>query len=378
MNGREIRSTVNTDSTVRLSLAEIDRLNPSSNQVLIRVEAAPINPSDIGLLLGQCDTGTLEQTQSQSPDTTDTVAQIPSQLFRYQNWRVGTPMPVGNEGAGVVIAAGDSEAAQSLLGRTVAVVSPGMFSQFKLVDVAQCFVMPEGTKPVECASAFVNPMSALCMLETMRAESHTALVNTAAASNLGRILQKVCDEDGINLVNIVRRPEQAEEMQAAGAKYVCVSSSDSFETDLKEALIATGATLAFDATGGGDLASQILQAMEDAIVAREPQSNIYGSTTHKQIYLYGTLNRQEPLAVDWSRIGSYWGVSGWVLPQVLSKLPPHAIERMKERIANNIRTTFATQYGRRISLRETIQPATIREFTKRSTGGKFLICPNLD
>jgi NADPH2:quinone reductase len=299
---------------------------------------------------------------------------ISPEAMRAMAARVGQPMPVGNEGAGVVIAAGSSPAAQALLGKTVSMVGGAMYAQYRCVHLAQCLPLPEGTTPEDGASWFVNPMTALAMVETMRAEGHTALVHTAAASNLGQMLQKICLEDGVGLVNIVRKPEQAAILRELGAKHVCDSSTPSFLDDLVAAIDATGATIAFDAIGGGKLASQILTAMEIAASRKAGAYSRYGSSVHKQVYIYGTLDRS-PTVLN-RTFGFAWGVSGFLLTPFLQKAGAETRERMRSRVAAELKTTFASKYARRISLREALSPEVIALYGKQSTGEKYLITPH--
>ena len=367
----QLRSLVTEEGRLELSLARVDVPTPAEGEVLVRIEASPINPSDLGLLLASADLSTAEA--SGTPDDPVVTATIPEELRRMVAARVGQSLPVGNEGAGVVVAAGSSEAAQALLGRTVGVIGGAMYSQYRALNAHQCLPLPEGTTPAEGASCFVNPLTALGMVETMRAEGHSALVHTAAASNLGQMLVKLCRKDGIELVNVVRRPEQEELLRELGAKHVVSSSAPSFMEDLIAALKATGATIAFDATGGGKLASQILTAMEAALVAGQGFQG-YGSPTHKQVYLYGNLDRG-PTVLTRS-YGMAWGVGGWLLTPFLQKIGIEGGQRLRQRVADEITTTFASSYSRVISLAEALDVDVLRAYEKKATGEKFLIDPS--
>jgi len=288
--------------------------------------------------------------------------------------RLDQSMPVGNEGAGVVVAAGASDEARALLGKTVAVIGGAMYSQYRSIKVEQCLVLPAGTIPAEGASCFINPLTALGMVETMRREGHTALVHTAASSNLGQMLNKICIKDGIALVNIVRKQEQADLLRGIGATHVCNASSPEFMQDLTDALVATGATIAFDATGGGKLAGQILACMEAALNKTAKEYSRYGSTTHKQVYVYGRLETS-PLELT-GNFGMAWGVGGWLLTPFLQKIGPTAAQKLRERVAAELKTTFASRYARTVSLAEALQADAIAAYGKRSTGEKYLINPN--
>jgi NADPH2:quinone reductase len=373
--GLQLRTLVNADGELQLSLARVPTPVPAANEVLVRVEAAPINPSDLGLLFAGADMTKAEQRGSKREPLV--VARVPEAALRGMSARFGHSMPVGNEGAGVVVAAGSSGAAQSLLGKTVAVLGGAMYSQFRCVPVEQALVLPPGATPADGASSFVNPLTALGMVETMRLESHTALVHTAAASNLGQMLNRICRKDGVALVNIVRSDEHVGLLREMGAAYVCNSSAPSFMTDLIDALVATGATLAFDAIGGGKLAGQILSAMEAAILKKQaaPYSR-YGSSVHKQVYVYGGLGAG-PLELS-RNYGMAWGVGGWLVTPFLQKLGAQGTQRLKERVAAELKTTFASHYAGEISLTEALDPAKIAVYAKAATGQKYLVNPNKD
>ena len=372
-NGLQLRSLIKPDGELELSLQEVVTPTPGANEVLVRIEAAPVNPSDIGLLFGAADMASARQSGTARNPVLH--ASIPPRLMPAMAGRIGQSLPVGNEGAGVVLEAGPSAAAQALLGNTVALLGGAMYAQYRCVPVDQCLLLPEGTLPAEGASCFVNPLTALGMVETMRREGHTALVHTAAASNLGQMLNKICLKDGIALVNIVRKPEQAALLRELGAVWVCDASSPSFMADLTEALVATGATLAFDATGGGPLAGQILTAMEAALNRKATEYSRYGSTTHKQVYLYGGLDTS-PTQFNRS-FGMAWGVGGWLLFPFLGKIGAAAAAGLRARVAAELTTTFASHYAREISLADALRVSVASEYGARATGSKLLINPSL-
>ncbi len=368
---RRIESTVKSDGTLELRLAEVPVPKPGEDQVRIRVEATPINPSDLGLLFGGADMTTAKA--SGTPERPVVTAQVPPEAVRAASARLDRPMPVGNEGAGVVVEAGSSAAAQALLGKTVAVLAGEMYAEHRCVPAAQCLVLPEGTTPADGASCFVNPLTVLGMIETMKREGHGALVHTAAASNLGQMLQRACSADDIPLVNIVRKPEQEALLRELGAKYVCDSSRASFRDDLVDALAETGATLAFDAVGGGRLANQILTAMEAAASRNASGFSRYGSAVHKQVYIYGGLDRSP---TELTRgFGMAWGLGGWLLPLFLAKAGPDVAQRLRERVAAEITTTFASTYTQRVSLAGALALDAIAAYGKQATGEKYLITP---
>ena len=369
--GLQLRSLVLPRGALELSLVSDTIADLAPDDVVVRIEAAPINPSDIGLLFGAADMATAKQTGT--PANPVVIATIPEKLMPSMAGRLGQSLAVGNEGAGVVVDAGTSAAARALLGKTVAVLGGAMYSQLRCVKAAQCLVLPTGTTPAEGASCFVNPLTSLGMVETMRREGHTALVHTAAASNLGQMLNKICIKDNIELVNIVRKPEQEALLRTQGARYVCDTSSPAFIDQLTAALVATGATIAFDATGGGKLAGQILSCMEAALGKTATTYSRYGSTTHKQVYIYGGLNTGP---TEFMRsFGMTWGMGGWLLFPFLEKLGDAATQVLKQRVAAELKTTFASSYSKEISLTEALQLDALAHYGQRATGSKYLINP---
>jgi len=370
--GLQLRSLIKASGELEISLLDVATPEPGPDEVVVRVEATPINPSDLGLLTGAADLSTAKA--SGSKDSPVITAKVPEAGMRAMAGRLDESMPVGNEGAGVVIKTGSSEAAKALIGRMVAMIGGAMYAQYRCLKVNECLPLPDGTTPAEGASCFVNPLTALGMTETMRREGHKALVHTAAASNLGQMLNKICLKDGIPLVNIVRSTEQADILRKIGAKHVVDSSSPTFMDDLTAALAETGATLAFDAIGGGKLAGQILTCMEIAVNKTAKVYSRYGSNVHKQVYIYGSL---DPRPVELNRaFGMAWGVGGWLLFPFLMKIGPVDGKRLRERVVDELKTTFASHYTKVVSLQEALDPANIAVYAKRSTGEKFLINPN--
>lgn len=370
----QLRSLITSEGELQLTLAQVPIPIPADDEVLVRLEASPINPSDLGLLFGAADLGTLRV--AGTPAQPMVTARVPEAAMKAMAGRLGQSLPVGNEGAGRVVRAGASSAAQALLGRTVAVLGGAMYAQYRSLPADQCLLLPEDATPADGASSFVNPLTALGMVETMRREGHTALVHTAAASNLGQMLNRICRQDGIGLVNIVRRQEQVDLLKSIGAVHVCDASAPTFLQDLTEALVATGATLAFDATGGGRLAGQILGCMEAALNRTAAEYSRYGSTTHKQVYLYGRLDTGvTEINVNF---GMAWGIGGWLLFPFLQKIGPEAVQRLKQRVASELRTTFASHYAREVSLAEMLDPGAIAVYGQRATGEKFLLNPSRD
>lgn len=368
---RQLRSLVTPGRELRLSVGTVDTPRPGEREVLVRVEAAPVNPSDLGLMLAMADVS--QAVAGGSVDEPTVTAPIPEPVMRSLVARVGKAMTVGNEGAGVVVAAGASPEAEALLGRTVGFIGGATYGEYCLASPQMCLPLPEGADAVDGASSFVNPLTALGMVDTMRNEGHTGLVHTAAASNLGQMLNRICQADGVPLVNIVRRPEQARLLREQGAVHVCDSSEPTFEADLVAALKDTRATLAFDAVGGGPLAGQILNAMEAAIVAPDAPYSRYGSDVHKQVYVYGALDPR-PIELR-RRFGFAWGVGGWLLTPFLSRTSVEDLVRLRQRVAGELTTTFASHYTDQISLREALDVDTLRRYARQATGEKFLLRP---
>jgi NADPH:quinone reductase-like Zn-dependent oxidoreductase len=371
--GLQLRSLIKASGELEISLVDVPTPEPGPDEVVVRIEATPTNPSDLGLLTGAADLSTIKA--SGTKDHPIITATVPEAAMPGMAGRLDQAIPIGFEGAGVVIETGSSDAAKALMGKTVATFGGGMYAQYRCLNIADCLLLPDGTMPAEGASCFVNPLTALGMIETMRADGHTALVHTAAASNLGQMLNRICLKDNISLVNIVRNTEQAAILRKIGARYVIDSTSTTFMDELTAALVETGATIAFDAIGGGNLASQILSAMEAAInrSGKYPYSR-YGSTVHKQVYIYGTLN-SGPTEITRS-FGTAWGLGGWLLMPFLAKIGRAGAQRLRQRVVDELKTTFASHYTKVVSLTEALDPANIAVYTKRATGEKFLINPN--
>ncbi|MBT3671809.1 MAG: NADH oxidase [Porticoccaceae bacterium] len=371
---REIRSTVTSDGNIEISIATVEKPTPSENDVLIKVEASPINPSDLGLLISfAADLDSLSV--SGSGDATVATMKIHPGLMGAMKPRLDQSMQVGNEGGGVIVDAGAN--AKGLIGKTVGAAGGAMYSQYRCLPASSCLVMDDNTTSAEAASSFVNPLTALAFVETMKMENHSAIINTAAASNLGQMLVKICKDDSVPLVNIVRKSEQVKMLKNLGAEYVCNTSDPDFMKDLVAALIATGATLGFDATGGGNegkLPGQILAAMEIAANKTAKEYSRYGSDTYKQVYIYGGLD-QTPTVLNRS-FGMQWGLGGWLLTPMIGRIGMERFQQMRERVAKEIKTTFASQYTQEVSFEEMLQPETIKVYSKQATGEKYLVNPH--
>ena len=373
-NSKEIRSKVTEDGEIEISIATVKKPTPAEDEVLIRVEAAPINPSDLGLLLSfAADLSSIRV--SGDGDQTVTSMKIHPALMNAMKPRLGQSMPVGNEGAGVVEDAGAN--AEELIGKTVGLAGGAMYSQYRCVPASSCLVMNDGTSYKEAASSFVNPLTALAFIETMKMEKHSAIVHTAAASNLGQMLVKICKDDNIPLINIVRKTEQEKILKDLGAKYVCNTGDSDFTENLIAALVETGATLGFDATGGGnngELPGQILSAMEVAANKTAKEYSRYGSDTYKQVYIYGGLDPSPTILKR--AFGMSWGLGGWLLTPMIGKIGMERFQQMRKRVAAEIKTTFASNYAAEISLEEMLQPDNIKSYAKQATGEKYLVSPH--
>lgn len=368
----QIRTLVKPEGQLEVFLDTAPVAAPRDHEVVVKVLAAPINPSDLGLLVGAADMTTARQTSAGGwPSVT---ADVPPPGMRAMAGRVGEAMLVGNEGSGVVVAAGESPAAQALRGKTVALLGGEMFAQYRTLPVQMCMELPDGTDPRDGASCFVNPLTALGFVETVRREGHVGLVHTAAASNLGQMLNRICLADGMPLINVVRSAEQVQLLKGQGAKFVFDSTTESFMADLTAALVETGITCAFDAIGGGKLGSQIMTAMEAAAVKRMTEYSRYGSDAFKQLYIYGGLDMSPTILTR--GFGFSWSVSGWLLTPFMKKVGPEVVAQMRARVVAELKTTFASHYSHEISLEEALNLDTLQAYNAKRTGEKFLILPH--
>ena len=365
----ELRSLMTTDGELRLTLDEVPLPGPGPDHVIVRVEAAPINPTDLGGFFGPADLTTLcANVIAERPVTT---ARIPAEFAASVAGRVGRHVSLGLEGAGTVIDAGAN--ARNLIGRVVSAAAGGMFTHYRTLPADAVLAFPDGVSPRQAAGAYVNPLTALGMLSTMRLEGHTALVHTAAASNLGLMLNKLCRSESVELVNVVRTDEQVDMLRSAGAEHVVSSTHHDFRHQLIAAVGMTVATLAFDAVGGGPLAGEILVAMESALLRRMPATYQYGSAVNKQVYIYGRLDTSSIMIPR--GMGMAWGVGGWLLSHHLKRVGPDGTRKLQNRVTEEIATTFASSYGGAISLVEALDPNVIRRYAQKATGQKYLIEP---
>tara|TARA_Y100000591_G_scaffold95763_1_gene81153 strand:- start:1504 stop:2613 length:1110 start_codon:yes stop_codon:yes gene_type:complete len=368
MKSKQLKSKISAEGLLTISIDEEEIPEPKDGEVLIKVQATPINPSDLGLLVGPADITSINEIEKGKK----VEMRVPENLIRSVSARLDQNLPVGNEGAGLVESAG--KGAEDLIGKTVGLAGGAMYSEYRCVSANNCLVMNEGTTAEQAASCFVNPLTALGMVETMKMENHKGLVHTAAASNLGQMLIKICLSENVPLVNIVRKDEHVELLRSLGAEHVCNSSSDSFMEDLVKSLIETGATLGFDATGGGKLASQILTAMEIAANKSATEYSRYGSDQFKQVYIYGGLDRN-PTTLTRS-FGFSWGLGGWLLTPFIGKIGMERFGELRQKVADEIDTTFQSKYSKIVSLEEALYKENIQAYTKQATGDKYLIRPD--
>jgi NADPH:quinone reductase-like Zn-dependent oxidoreductase len=369
-SSKQLFTLITSAGQLEMSLRDIDLPAPKAHEVIVRIEAAPINPSDMWPMFGPAD---LEKA-TYDKDKKQLSAPLHQGMLSRVKSRIDQTLPIGNEGAGTVVAAGEHPAAQAMLGKTVAVLSGATYAEYCCVPMQACIVHHEGTTAKDAASSFVNPLTALGMVETMRMEGHSALVHTAAASALGQMLNKICVAQGINVVNIVRNQQQADILQKIGAKYICDSSAADFKQSLVQAIDETGATLAFDAIGGGELVSQILTAMEYVGSKDATGFNTYGSAANKQVYIYGGLDFS-PTVLN-RAYGMTWGIGGWLLMRFLGKLSAQRVGELHKQVADDIKSTFATTFTDELSFEQAMTPAIIKQYNAKKTGEKFLLNPS--
>jgi NADPH:quinone reductase len=364
-------SLVTEGGQLELSLERRPMPEPKPHEVLVRVQATPINPSDLGLIVGGADITTARASVRDGlPVIT---ADVPPPGMRAMAGRIGEPMTIGNEGCGVVVKAGDSPEAQALMGKTAALIGGEIYAEYRCLPAAMCMVLPDGTDPKDGASCFVNPLTSLAFTEVMKAEGHSAIVHAAAASNLGQMLVKICAMDGIPLVNIVRSDAQVDLLKGIGATHIVNSSAEGFLEALTTALIDTGATIGFDPIGGGKLAGQMLGCMETAAVKRMKSYSRYGSDENKQVYIYGALDVGPTILSR--NFGLTWGLSGFLLTPFLIKAGPEVNARMRKRVVDELTTTFKSHYSHEISLAEALDLDVLSAYNAKRTGEKYLIRP---
>ena len=367
---KQLFTLITSEGELQVSLKEVDVPEPKAHEVIVRMEASPINPSDMWPMFGPASLD--EATFDANKNTL--VAPVYKPLLSRIKSRLDQTLPIGNEGAGTVVAAGDSPEAQALMGKTVSILTGAAYTEFACVPMQACLPHMDSTTPQQAASSFVNPLTALGMVETMRMEGHKALVHTAAASNLGQMLNKICLEEGVELVNIVRSQEQVDLLKGIGAKIVLNSSSENFKAELYQAIDSTGATLAFDAIGGGELVSDILTMMEASGSKDAKGFNTYGSDSNKQVYIYGGLDFS-PTILN-RAYGMTWNIGGWLLMRFLGKLDKKRVGELYHKVATEINTTFASSYSKELSFEEALQPENVALYNAKKTGTKYLIVPN--
>ena len=368
---RTMLTEVKPEGVLELYLAELPMPTPRDHEVVVKVQATPINPSDLGLMVGAAD---VTSARAIDRDGLPGVAmQVPEAGMRFMAGRVGQALPIGNEGCGVVVAAGAAPEALALMGKTVALIGGEIYAQYRCLAAQMCLPLPDGTAPEDGASCFVNPLTSLGFVETMKLEGYKAIVHAAAASNLGQMLVKICKADGIPLVNIVRSQAQVDLLKGIGAEIVLNSTDEDFVEQLTSAIEKTEAFLGFDPIGGGKLAGQILGAMEAAAVRRMAAYSRYGSDQMKQVYIYGALD-VGPTVLN-RNFGLTWGLSGWLLTPFMAKAGGEIVGRMRARVAAELTTTFKSHYSHEISLEQAVDVATMQAYNAKKTGEKYLIRP---
>ena len=360
--GKQLTTQLDADGTLTLQLNDKTWDEPKAGQVLVKVEATPINPSDLGLLFASADTENAEYSPGK------VVARMPDNATRAMKARHGMAMPAGNEAAGTVVAAGAG--AEALMGKRVACVPGSAYASYAYADAAMC--MPVEASAAQAASSFVNPMTALGFVETMKLEGFTGIIHAAAASNLGQMLVKICAADGIPLVNIVRNDIQVKLLKDLGAVHVLNMTDPDFMKQLIDAIAETKAMLAFDPIGGGTLAGQILTAME-AAASRGAAFSRYGSSEAKKVYIYGALDLG-PTILN-RAFGLTWDLAGWLLTPFMAKAGMEIVGRMRARVAKDLTTTFASYYKAEVSLEGMLTKAAVSEYNARRTGEKYLVVP---
>ncbi len=365
---KQVFSTISKDGQLTLEIIDGDIPTPGPDDVVVKMEAAPINPSDMFPMFG---TANMEKAENKNGKLT---APVPQNMLGAVRARLDQTLPIGNEGAGTVIAAGDGDMAKALDGKRVGVMANGAaYAQYVRVPAVNCLPHKDTTTPLQAASSFVNPMTALCFLETLRLEKHKAIIHTAAASNLGQMLVKLCKNENVPLLNIVRSGEQAALLKSLGGEHIVDSSGDDFFDRLTEAIDATGATLGFDAIGGGLMANTILTAMERSLSKSASGLNTYGSIEMKQVYIYGGLDMM-PTTLN-RGYGMSWGVGGWLMPYWLARIGMERVIELRQKVADEITTTFASAYTAEMSLAEALDPKMIARYLPKKTGEKYIISP---
>ena len=362
--GKQLFSTL-ADGKLTVEVVETEFPEPTGNQVLVQMEAAPINPSDLAILTSSADLANAEYSAGKF------VADMPEPFFSAQKGRHGQRLPVGNEGAGVVVAAG--EQAQGLVGQRVACVPGNAYSQYCIADAGMCLPLGDISSE-DGASAFVNPMTALGFVETARMENQGAILHLAAASNLGQMLVKICKEDGLPLVNIVRKQEQVDLLKGLGAEHVVNSSDGDFMDQLRGAIDATDAYCGFDPIGGGSNVDACFKAMEQVAAGKMSEFSRYGSTQQKKMYIYGRLDLGPTMLTP--AYGFGWTLSGWLLTPFLQVAGLETMMRMRQRVLDGMTTTFASAYKAKVNLEEMLTRDAVMDYRQMKTGEKYLVTPH--
>ena len=370
MISRQLITTLSLTGTLSLSLQNTELPPLGAEDILLQVQAAPLNPSDMSFMFTQADLSTL--TFDYDASTPCVSMQLPDIIDKRHQHRVEQTLPCGYEGAGVIIEVGSS-LSRELIGRTVSCAIGGMYADYKVSPLNAVIVMPEGVTPMQAAAAFVNPMTVLAMLETRRLHQHKALVHTASASNLGKILIRCCKQQSIPLVNLVRNSNQIPALMSLGADIVLDTSDEDFAVQLYDAISQYEPTACFDPIAGGDLLSHVMSTMERVFIDKQQQFSHYGSGVFKQGFVYGHLDNA-PLRFT-HQIGFSWSLRGWLLGDVLPTLSAECITNMKKSIQSEITTTFASEFNTTITLADILNPVQIATYTAARSNEKFLVVP---
>lgn len=364
--GKQLFTTLSDDGKLTVEIADQTFPEPTGNQVLVKMEAAPINPSDLAILTGAADFDNAEYSPGK------VVATMPEPFLSGQKSRFGQRLPAGNEGAGTVVATGDSDMARALMGQRVACVPGNAFSQYAIADAMMCLPLGDHSAE-EGASSFVNPMTALGFAENAKLDGQKAIIHTAAASNLGQMLVKICQEDDIALVNMVRKAEHVDLLKGLGATHVVNTSDGDFMDQLRGAIRETGAFYGFDPIGGGQAVDNVFKAMEQVAVTQMDEYSRYGSNQAKRMFIYGRLDFGPTILTP--SYGFGWTLSGWLLTPFLQQVGMETMVRMRTRVQQDLTTTFASSYKTKVDLEGMLTKEAITDYRRMKTGEKYLVTP---
>lgn len=364
--GKQLFTTLESNGTLTVAIEDVTFPDPTGNQVLVKMEAAPINPSDLAILTSAADLENADYSPGKF------VATMPEPFNTGSKARHGLKLPAGNEGAGTVVATGDGDMAKALMGQRVACVPGNAYSQYCIADARMCLPLGDHTAE-DGASAFVNPMTALGFAENAKMDKQNAILHTVGASNLGQMLTRICKEDGLALVNIVRKDAQVELLKELGSTHVVNSSDDDFMNQLRTAIDDTDAFYGFDPIGGGKAVDTAFKAMEQVAVTKMTEYSRYGSNQQKRMFIYGRLDVSPTILTP--SYGFGWTLSGWLLFPFLQAVGMEVAARMRKRVLENLTTTFASSYKKRVNLEEMLTKDAVTDYRAMRTGEKYLVTP---